>query len=37
MLAKTLAPAEKHYTFKYIITMKVKQLHYQKRFSAGPT
>ena len=34
--AKTLALAEKHYTFKYIITMKVMQLGYQKRFSAGP-
>ena len=34
--AKTLALAEKHYTFKYIITIKVMQLRYQKRFSAGP-
>ena len=35
--AKTLGLAEKHYTFKYFITMKVMQLRCQKRFSAGPT
>ena len=34
--AKTLALAEKYYTFKYMITMKVMQVRYQKRFSADP-